>query len=68
MNELIAELANHCDFYVGNENYDKAPEEKQRIWTEYFAKLLVRECIDVVELDDGATHVRELLTGHFGVE
>jgi len=33
-----------------------------------FAELIVRECISVVDYDDGATHVRELLLEHFGVE
>lgn len=37
-------------------------------WMEVFAELIVRECIDVVEDDDGATHVRELISKHFGVE
>ena len=31
-------------------------------------KIVVRECISVVDSDDGATHVRELLLKHFGVE
>jgi hypothetical protein len=35
---------------------------------EKFAELIIKECISVVDYDDGATHVRELLLEHFGVE
>lgn len=44
MNELVRATAEHCDFYVGNEWYMETPEEKQRIWTEKFAELIIREC------------------------
>jgi hypothetical protein len=37
-------------------------------YTEKFVELIVRECIGVVDYDDGATHVRELLLEHFGVK
>lgn len=33
-----------------------------------FAELIVQECIIVVERDDGATPVGELLMEHFGME
>lgn len=33
-----------------------------------FSELLVKECIGAVEFDDGATHVRDLLLKHFGME
>lgn len=33
-----------------------------------FAELLVRECIDVLSEDDGATHHEQLLLNHFGVK
>jgi hypothetical protein len=46
--KLIEELATHCDFYVGNEWYMESPEEKQRIWTEKFAELIVQECTNIV--------------------
>jgi hypothetical protein len=36
-------------------------------WRE-FAELIVQESIGVVDKDDGATHVRELLEEHFGVK
>ena len=34
---------------------------------EKFAELIVKECIAVLDLDDGATLRGELLTEHFGV-
>ena len=33
-----------------------------------FAELIVRECLDEIQYDDGATHVDELLPNHFGFE
>jgi hypothetical protein len=47
MNERIQELAEHCDFYIGNEHYDKSHEEQQRLFMEKFAELIVRECAQV---------------------
>jgi len=35
---------------------------------ERFAELIVRECLDEIQYDDGATHVDELLPKHFGFE
>ena len=72
MNEkIITDHAEHCDFYVGNEHYDKSYEEQQRLWTLKFAELIVRECdryvaeqYDVCEpwMEPGD------LLRHFGVE
>ena len=45
MNERIKEIAEHCDFSVGNEHYDKSHEEKQRLFMERFAELIVFKCI-----------------------
>jgi hypothetical protein len=47
MNERIRELAEHCDFYVGNEHHDKSYEEQERLWVEKFAELIVRECANI---------------------
>ena len=47
MNERIRELAEHCDFYVGNEHYDKSHEEQQRLFMEKFAELIIQECVQV---------------------
>ena len=50
MNEQrITDHAEHCDFYVGNEHYDKSYEEQQRLWTLKFAELIIQECIDSIE-------------------
>jgi hypothetical protein len=43
--QLITDHAEHCDFYVGNEHWDKSYEEQQRLWVEKFAELIVRECV-----------------------
>ena len=77
LNERIKDLAEHCDFYVGNEHYEESYEEKQRLWTEKFAELIVRECVAICQDIDGednidarsgrqdcAVEIRE----HFGVE
>ena len=48
MNDRIRELAEHCDFYVGNEHYDKSHEEQQRLFMEKFAELIVQECAKVI--------------------
>jgi hypothetical protein len=67
MNERIKDLAEHCDFYVGNEHSDKSHEEKQRLWTKKFAELIVRECASHLNwVGDDAAGI-ELLE-HFGVE
>lgn len=61
MNERIKELEKQSVYY----------NEDEEIWEtdlKKFAELIVEECIDVVEGDDGASHVRELLSKHFGVE
>ena len=44
MNKRIQELAEHCDFYVGNEHSDASFEEQQRLFLEKFAQLIVQEC------------------------
>lgn len=49
MNERIRDIAEHCDFYVGNEHFEKSHEEQQRIWAEKFAELIVGECIEQME-------------------
>jgi hypothetical protein len=73
MNERIKELAEHCDFYVGNEHYDKSHEEQQRLFMEKFAELIVRECSRIADGwvdndDDGKNYPSEMIKQHFGVE
>ena len=68
MNEQrITDHAEHCDFYVGNEHYDKSYQEQQRLWTLKFAELIIEECINICISngdDDSADHIEK----HFGVE
>ena len=81
MNEQIRDFAEHCDFYVGNEHSEKSHEEKQRIWVEKFAELIVRECMRMCEVTEmsfvthdcdieasGAITVKQFIAEHFGVE
>ena len=49
MNPRIKDFAEHCDFYVGNEHYDKSYEEKQVLWVEKFAEMIVQECVNVID-------------------
>jgi hypothetical protein len=49
VNKRIQELAEHCDFYVGNEHSDKSHEEQQRLFLEKFAQLIVKECLAQVD-------------------
>ena len=67
MNQLINDLAEHCDFYVGNEHSEETYQEKERLWLEKFAELIIGECIASLDSDDGATHHSELLLEHFGL-
>ena len=60
MNERIKELAIEAGAQ-GIVNRDFIDVEK-------FAELIVRECLDEIQYDDGATHVDELLPKHFGFE
>jgi hypothetical protein len=61
MNKRIRELAEQA-------GYPDYMTYGQDLVLERFAELIVRECIRVVDKDDGATHVRELLEEHFEVE
>jgi len=81
VNHRILELAEHCDFYVGNEHSDASHEEQQRLFLEKFAQLIVQECLtqvdkirDAFEADGedeqalGADWVGLAIAKHFGVE
>jgi hypothetical protein len=75
VNHRILELAEHCDFYVGNEHSDKSHEEQQRLFLEKFAELIVRECLEIVNRKEYSYHeadplweTAELIKEHFGVE
>jgi hypothetical protein len=69
VNHRILELAEHCDFYVGNEHSSASHEEQQRLFLEKFAQLIVQECAEFVEQDQGSGEVLSYrLKEHFGVE
>ena len=78
---IITDHAEHCDFYVGNEHYDKSYEEQQRLWVEKFAELIIQECLTQVDkMSDefkkdgedqqelGARWVGLAIERHFGVK
>ena len=62
MNERIKQLAEQCRGNPMTSEFEPLFDKAK------FAELIVRECITVVDRDDGATHVQELLLEHFGVE
>ena len=73
MNERIRDLAIKGGIYdCIIDPYDKLkngdPYSSVMVDLERFAEKIVRECITVVDRDDGATHVQELLLEHFGVK
>jgi hypothetical protein len=71
MNERIRELAEQAgvltdfgeDIKVGRWGIGGNYKQMQT-----FAELIVRECITVLDENDGALHHTELLKKHFGVE
>ena len=77
MSNRINELAEHCDFYVGNEHYNKSHEEKQVLWTEKLAEMIIEECVDIMykqeRLPPGyfyskPAHIHEYaIKEHFGI-
>ena len=72
MNERIKELAEQAGFGVrqnGSEVYTSKLEHLPITENvEKFAELIVRECITVLDENDGALHHTELLKKHFGDE
>ena len=69
MNERIRQLAIEAGFYVADDKiYTPLSREEITKYQEKFAELLVRECVDILKEDDGATPNGELLFEHFGVE
>jgi hypothetical protein len=65
MNERIKQLAEQAKdwAYAEHDGYTA-----QMLFEQKFAELIVRECLDEIQYDDGATHVDELLPKHFGFE
>jgi hypothetical protein len=69
MNERIKQLAEQARQYAWvNETHWSANAEREALFEEKFAELIVAECISTLDQDDGATHHGELLREHFGVE
>jgi hypothetical protein len=76
MNERIEKLAEQARNYALDEkriyermhNTEQCMEEYREVYNKRFAELIVRECLDEIQYDDGATHVDELLPKHFGFE
>jgi predicted flavoprotein YhiN len=69
MNERIQELLEQAE--INRFAYNQATMMNERVQEfdkEKFAELIVRECTKILEEDDGATHHKELLFEHFGVE
>ena len=68
--QKIQDHAEHCDFYVGNEHWDKSYEEKQRLWVEKFAELMIDESVHVLKdlhnQEYGLSEAIERLQHHFG--
>jgi hypothetical protein len=66
MNERIEKLAEQARSYVADAIELGYPQDQvDNIRDEKFAELIVRECIKIVERDDGATELGELLLDHF---
>jgi hypothetical protein len=65
MRPKIKDFAEHCDFYIGNEHYDKSYEEKQVLWLEKFAEMIIDECIQVT-LNAKSKEAAAMLVTHFG--
>lgn len=63
MNNRIEELLWLCT----EESID-GPYASPYVDHQKFAELIVKECIEVLDKDDGATPYFELLKQHFGVE
>ena len=67
MNERIKELAEHCDFYIGNEHYDKSREDQQSLFIEKFAELLVKECVQLFA-NNGYDESVDMLIEHWDID
>jgi hypothetical protein len=75
MNERIKELAEQASLYARSDNSSMVFENFQKRYTEKFAELIVRECIDIAQdranfpgyppndVNDIIDEIRE----HFGV-
>lgn len=62
----INDIAEQCDFYVGNEHHDKSHEEKQRIWLKTFTDYIITECHDQMII--GGVDDLDVVLKHFQLE
>lgn len=65
MSEKILDLADRA--YDEHRNYLMEANIPD-IFCVAFAHMIIKECITILDEDDGATHHAELLQKHFGVE
>lgn len=73
MNEKIKQLAEQADAYAHLTGEGMIYQKTRDRYTEKFAELIVKECIEVVErqkckMSYGPTFVIEDIKQHFGVE
>jgi exoribonuclease II len=63
MNERIKQLAEQASLYARSDNSSMLFENYQKRYTEKFADLIVRECMEVANIGSA-----DLIKEHFGVE
>lgn len=71
MNERIKDLATQAGIEFTYDPTETPVRAFIEVWEddlEKFTKLIVKECIAVLDEDDGATYHAELLEQYFGVE
>ena len=71
MNKRIRELAEQADLYARSDNSSMLFENYQKRYTEKFAELIVRECMQVANTYQnrgGNIYVDNKIAEHFGVE
>ena len=74
MNERIKELAEQADLYARSDNSSMLFENFQKRYTEKFAELIVRECINIAyeydapKMSGPGMIIAGRIEEHFGVE
>jgi hypothetical protein len=70
MNERIRELAVQARQYAwANETHWSANAERERLFEQKFAELIVQECVNVLHDNElWNRHISHALKEHFGVE
>lgn len=67
MNTKLMALAKQAGFPEGHMD-PRSANHSQKCELQKFAELIIKECMSIIEEDDGATHRDELMFEHFGVE